>query len=84
MGRAATENQRCQWQHRSLPTLVSMDLVPLLTDEAKARQATSAGGAKTQLTEKIPEAGKGEARVQAAKIVGVNPHYVSDVALSAV
>jgi hypothetical protein len=47
--------------------------MPLLAEEAKARR-----GARTDLVEKIPPSEFGKARDQAAKIVGVNPHYVSD------
>lgn len=45
---------------------------PLFTAEAKARQ-----GHRSDITERIPECG--EAREKAAAIVGVNPHYVTDV-----
>jgi hypothetical protein len=44
--------------------------MPLLAEEAKERQRGGQGG--VLLKEQIPEA-KGQARDQAAKIVGVNP-----------
>lgn len=58
---------------------VAIEIERILAKEAKERQALSPGGKGSRLlTERIPEAIKGEAREQAAKIVGVNPHYVTD------
>lgn len=58
--------------------VVALDIEKYEAEEAKKRQATSTGGINPQLTEKIPEAEKGEAREKAAKLVGTNGHYVSD------
>jgi len=58
--------------------VISLDILPILEAEAKARQVTSTGGNSPQLTEKVPEAEKGEAREQAASLFNTNPHYVSD------
>jgi N6-adenosine-specific RNA methylase IME4 len=53
---------------------IAVDILPLLEKEAKERQ-----GARTDIVEKIPPSRQfGKARAQASKIVGVNPHYVSD------
>jgi N6-adenosine-specific RNA methylase IME4 len=55
---------------------IGLDVEELLAAEARKRQ-----GARTDLgniTEIIPESEKGEARAQAAKVVGTNPRYVSD------
>ena len=47
-----------------------LELKKHLAIEAKERQATSTGGANPQLTQKIEEAGKGEAADIAAKEIG--------------
>jgi len=60
---------------------LAVDLLLFYEQEAKERQATSTGGASSQLMEKIPEAARGESRDRAAKHVLVNPHYVSDAAM---
>jgi hypothetical protein len=52
--------------------------LPRYETEAKERQATSTGGKKPQLREKIPYPEKGKATEHAAVTVGVNPRYVSD------
>jgi hypothetical protein len=52
---------------------VAVDILPLLEKEAKERQ-----GVRNDLVEKIPQSDMGKARDQAADIVGVNSHYVSD------
>jgi hypothetical protein len=44
-----------------------------LAAEAKKRQATSTGGSKPQLQERIPEQEKGQARDKAAEMLGANP-----------
>jgi hypothetical protein len=49
-----------------------------LAVEAKKRQATSTGGSKPQLRERIPEAKNGKASERAAKMLGINPHYITD------
>ena len=50
---------------------VAIEIERILAKEAKERQALSPGGKGSRLlTERIPEAIKGEAREQAAKIVG--------------
>ncbi|HPU89068.1 MAG TPA: hypothetical protein PL088_11820 [Spirochaetota bacterium] len=51
---------------------------PEIFEEARKRQATSTGGRKPQLTEKIPEAEKAESRQQAGHLLNVNERYVSD------
>ena len=48
----------------------------LLSKEAKKRQATSTGGANPQLKGKFPEAEKGQARDQAAKIAQVDGRMI--------
>jgi N6-adenosine-specific RNA methylase IME4 len=50
----------------------------MLEREAKERQATSTGGTAPQLTEKAPQAKKGESRQKAAVLFQTNPHHVSD------
>jgi N6-adenosine-specific RNA methylase IME4 len=57
---------------------VALGLEPHLAQEAKQRQAHGQTAPGRTLTEEIPEAFKGEAREQAAKLVGVNAHYVTD------
>ena len=52
---------------------VALDIEKALAEEAKARQ-----GARNDITEIFPESRAGEARAQAAEIVGTNAHYVSD------
>jgi hypothetical protein len=60
---------------------IAVDLLPHLEAEARERQRehgdTAPGRART-LTEKIPEVSDGEAREHAAKIMKVNPHYISE------
>jgi hypothetical protein len=56
---------------------LAIEILPALEDEARTRQRTSTGGKKPQLMEKVPEADKGTARAQAAKLVGVNERYVA-------
>jgi len=58
--------------------VVALRILEYEEEEARKRQATSTGGADPQLTEKFPEAEKGEARQKAAKLAGVNPQYISD------
>jgi hypothetical protein len=56
--------------------MIGADMLPLLEEEARKRQ-----GQRTDLTsgKEFPEVAEPErARDQAAAIVGVNPHYVSD------
>lgn len=50
---------------------LALRLEPILRAKAKARQATSTGGARPQLTPISAEAGKGEVRDQIAKLAGV-------------
>jgi hypothetical protein len=52
---------------------------PMFAKEAKKRQASSTGGKKPQLKERIPEPVNGQARDAAAKAAGTNGHYISDV-----
>lgn len=54
--------------------VIALDILPALEEEAKKRELA---GKKFDPTEKVPE-GSGEARQQAASLVGTNPHYVSD------
>jgi hypothetical protein len=54
-------------------------MLPLLEKEARERQlAVLKKGREIPVTEIIPEREHGEARVHAARIVDVNPHYVND------
>jgi hypothetical protein len=61
----------------------ALELLPLLSEEAKERQRehgqTAPGRTSTTLPEKIPGVFSGEAREQAARLCGANPHYVSDL-----
>jgi ParB-like chromosome segregation protein Spo0J len=57
--------------------VLALELLPALEAEARTRQATSTGGKKPQLMEKIPQAEKGAARAKAAELVGVNERYIS-------
>jgi hypothetical protein len=54
--------------------IVALEIEPLLAQEARKRR-----GVRSDLVEKIPRSDFGKARDLAAKITGVNPHYVSDV-----
>jgi ParB-like chromosome segregation protein Spo0J len=51
----------------------------LFRKEARQRQAHGKTSRGRSLTEKFPEAIKGEAREKAAKAVGTNAHYITDV-----
>jgi len=69
----------------SQKAFVTVEVEKLLAKEAKERQlATSKYALRDQkgqvrpVAEKIPQPEKGRARDQAAKLVGVNPHYVTD------
>ena len=53
--------------------MIALDVLPELEREARERQ-----GARTDIRENIPESPKGKAAEQAAALVSVNPHYVSD------
>jgi 16S rRNA G966 N2-methylase RsmD len=55
--------------------VVALEILPSLEKEAKERQRGGQGG--VLLREQIPQA-KGKAREQAAKLLNVNPHYISD------
>jgi hypothetical protein len=57
---------------------VAVELEPFYAAEAKARQATSTGGAKPQLKAIVPQAGKRQARDEAAKATGASPRYTQD------
>lgn len=58
---------------------VAVALLPLLEKEAALRkQATQIKQGKAPVAEKFQQPEKGRAAEQAAKLVGVNPHYVSD------
>lgn len=57
---------------------IAADVLPVLEAEARARQATSTGGAAPQLKEKIPEAGTGQSRDLAAGILRTNGRYVQE------
>ena len=60
---------------------LAVRLIPLLAVQARERQVSGLRqGARVPVPEKIPERGEaaGEARAVAARMVGVNPHYVSD------
>lgn len=50
----------------SQAAVVALDILPLLEGEARVRQATSTGGARPQLTQRIAEGDEGEARDKAA------------------
>ncbi len=58
---------------------IAKEILPMLEREAKERQlSVLKKGSKPPDVEKIPQRERGRARDQAAKIVGVNAHYVSD------
>jgi len=57
---------------------IALDVLPMLEAQARKRQVELAGtrpNTGDDLTEKVPE---GEAREQAAAMLGTNPRYVSD------
>jgi hypothetical protein len=65
---------------------IGFESLPLRENEAKARQhaagarGSEAGrGNKKTLQEKVPAGNSGQARTHAAKAVGVNDRYISDV-----
>ncbi|PLW80741.1 hypothetical protein C0585_00900, partial [Candidatus Woesearchaeota archaeon] len=58
--------------------VIAQEVMPMLEEEAKKRQATSTGGNKPQLVEKIPKAGE-RSSVQAGKMFNVNEKYIRDV-----
>jgi len=68
----------------SQKAVVALDIERLLAEEAKERQRRAAAetnaklGRGETLPQKIAGASRGEARVQAAAIVGTNRQYVSD------
>jgi hypothetical protein len=58
---------------------VSLELEKQLAAEVKKRRlATQNNNAGRAVQERIPEQGKGQARDKAAKMLGANPHYVTD------
>ena len=65
---------------------IGFESLPLLENEAKARQHAAGvrgneggRGNKKTLQEKVPGGNGGQARTHAAKAVGVNDRYISDV-----
>jgi hypothetical protein len=52
---------------------LGIELKRQLAIEARKRR-----GARTDLVEKIPPSDFGKARDQAAKLLGINPHYLTD------
>lgn len=52
---------------------VGIDIEKALAEDARKRQ-----GARNDITERFPESVSGEARQQAAAIVGTNAHYITD------
>jgi DNA-directed RNA polymerase subunit M/transcription elongation factor TFIIS len=52
---------------------IAVSILPFLEKEAKERQGT-----RTDIVENFPQSQMGRSRDQAAKIAGVNPHYISD------
>lgn len=64
-------------RHLTAPQLacVATDSLPFFEEEAKKRQFK---GRPTEVTVKLPEDTKGEAREKAAEAVGVSARYVSD------
>jgi hypothetical protein len=68
----------------SQKAMIAADMLPFLEAEAKERMKAGGGDKKSENardksgTEKIPDPIQGEAREAAAKLVGVNPRYVSD------
>ena len=67
---------------QSQKAMISENMLPFLEEEAKERQAIGHYNApqykENPVREIIPEQDKGRARDHAAKLVGTNPHYVSD------
>ncbi len=67
---------------QSQKAMISENMLPFLEEEAKERQAIGHYNApqykENPVREIIPELDKGRARDHAAKLVGTNPHYVSD------
>ena len=68
-------NQYRRHLTQSQKAAAAVGFLPLLEDEARARQCGGQGG--TLLVEKFPQA-NGKARQQAADMMKVNAHYVSD------
>ncbi len=56
---------------------IGTDVEEMLSVEARERQLSTLKQNQTD-TEKIPQRETGEARQQAARIVGTNPHYITD------
>jgi hypothetical protein len=58
--------------------VISLDVLPMLEEEAKERLVTSTGGADPRPVELFPQAEKGRSRDKAAEMFDTNPRYVSD------
>ena len=71
-------NQHRRHLTQSQKAATAVNFLPLLEQEAKARLKTSTGGTIPRPTALMPEAAKGEARQQAAKMMKVGARYVSD------
>ena len=72
-----SQNIRRRHLTASQKAAIAAEALPLFEAEARARQATSTGGASPQLKEILPEAA-GQARDQAGAAVGVSGRYVSE------
>ena len=58
--------------------VIALDVLPLLEEEAKKRQATSTGGFEPQLVAKMPQGGTGKAREKAGDVFNVGARYIQD------
>jgi N6-adenosine-specific RNA methylase IME4 len=61
---------------------IAVDILPMLEEEAKERQqlhGNTAPGRQSTLPQKFAEVNGGEAREQAAALLGTNRQYVSDI-----
>jgi len=75
-----SENVKRRHLSPTQKAVLAMEVEPLFAQEAKQRQTASLKrGVASPVVEKVPQRDKGKARDKAAKRVGTNPHYVSDV-----
>lgn len=58
--------------------VIALDILPMLEEEAKKRQATSTGGNKPQLLAKMPKAEEFHAPKEAGKLFNVGERYVRE------
>ena len=59
--------------------VIAQEVMPMLQEEARKRQATSTGGRTPHLREIVPKAEKGRPSEHAGKMFDVNEKYVRDI-----